>query len=55
VPSELDPAEQERRKLLAQRFKKTESTNAVAKLARDATTLPLEQLVRRALALLVVR
>jgi Holliday junction resolvasome RuvABC DNA-binding subunit len=58
-PSELDPAGQKRQKLLAallaQGFKKTESKNAIAKLARDATTLSLEQLIRRALELLVVR
>jgi Holliday junction resolvasome RuvABC DNA-binding subunit len=41
--------------LLAQGFKKTESKNAIAKLARDATALSLEQLIRRALELLVVR
>jgi len=58
-PPELDPAEQKRQKLLAallaQGFKKTESKKAVAKLARDATTLSLEQLIRRALELLVSR
>jgi Holliday junction resolvasome RuvABC DNA-binding subunit len=58
-PSEQDPAEQKRQKLLAallaQGFKKTESKNAIAKLARDATTLSLEQLIRRALELLVAR
>jgi Holliday junction resolvasome RuvABC DNA-binding subunit len=59
MPSEVDPAEQKRQKLLAallaQGFKKTESKNAIAKLARDATTLSLEQLIRGALDLLVVR
>jgi Holliday junction resolvasome RuvABC DNA-binding subunit len=59
MPSELDPAEQKRQKLLAvllaQGFKKTESKNAIAKLARDATTLSREQLIRRALEHLVVR
>jgi Holliday junction resolvasome RuvABC DNA-binding subunit len=58
-PSELDLVDQKRQKLLAallaQGFKKTESKNAIAKLARDATALSLEQLIRRALELLVVR
>ncbi len=52
----LDPVEQKREKLLAallaQGFKKTESKQVVANVARDAT-LSMEELLRRAFALLV--
>jgi Holliday junction resolvasome RuvABC DNA-binding subunit len=55
--SEPDAAAQKRQKLLAalmaQGFKKTESKQVVAKLARDATTLSIQELLRRAFALLV--
>jgi 5-methylcytosine-specific restriction endonuclease McrA len=55
--SELDAAAQKRQKLLAallaQGFKKTESKQVVANVARDATTLSMEELLRRAFALLV--
>ncbi len=56
-PAELDPVEQKRQKLLAaltaQGFKKTESKQVVANVARDATILSMEELLRRAFALLV--
>ncbi len=56
-PAELDPVEQKREKLLAallaQGFKKAESKQVVANVARDATTLSMEELLRRAFALLV--
>ncbi len=56
-PAELGPAEQKRQKLLAallaQGFKKTESKQVVANVARDATILSMEELLRRAFALLV--
>ncbi len=55
-PAELGPAEQKRQKLLAalmaQGFKKAESKQAVANVARDAT-VSMEELLRRAFALLV--
>ncbi len=56
-PAELGAAEQKRQKLLAalmaQGFKTTESKQVVAKVARDATTLSMEELLRRAFGLLV--
>jgi Holliday junction resolvasome RuvABC DNA-binding subunit len=55
-PAALDPAEQKRQRLLAalmtQGFKKSESKQVVATVARDAT-LSMEELLRRAFALLV--
>ncbi len=55
-PAEPDAAAQKREKLLAallaQGFKKTESQQVVANVARDAT-LSMEELLRRAFALLV--
>ncbi len=38
---------------MAQGFKKTESKQVVANVARDATVLSMEELLRRAFALLV--
>ena len=56
-PAEPDAAAQKRQKLLvallAQGFKKTESKQVVANVARDATTLSMDELLRRAFALLV--
>ncbi len=55
-PAEPDAAAQKRQKLLAallaQGFKKTESRQVVANVARDAT-VSMEELLRRAFALLV--
>ncbi len=56
-PAEPDAAAQKRQKLLAalmaQGFKKTESKQVVANVAREPTTLSMEELLRRAFALLV--
>ncbi len=55
-PAEPDAAAQKREKLLAalmtQGFKKSESKQVVANVARDATS-SMEELLRRAFALLV--